>query len=150
MSLEAKLTEDLKTAMRAKDQAAMRTIRQIKSALTLLKTDGSGNVINEEAEIKLLQKLAKQRKESLDIYTKQGREDLATTEAEEIAIIEKYLPTQMDSADLEKFILNLVAQTGARGMADMGKLMGIASKELAGKADGKAISEIVKKVLAAG
>jgi uncharacterized protein len=148
MSLEIKLNEDLKTAMKAKDQAALRTIRSIKSALTLLKTDGSGNAINEEAEIKLLQKLAKQRKESLDIYTKQGREDLATTESEEIAIIEQYLPVQMNSADLEKFILDLVAKTGANGMADMGKVMGLASKELAGKADGKAISEVVKKMLA--
>jgi uncharacterized protein YqeY len=150
MSLEAKLNEDLITAMKAKDQAALRTIRQIKSAIMLLKTDGSGNAINEEVEIKLLQKLAKQRKESLDIYTKEKREDLATKEADEIAIIEKYLPVQMSGADLEKFILDLVAKTGAKDMADMGKLMGLASKELAGKADGKAISEIVKKVLAAG
>ncbi|MFK7806597.1 MAG: GatB/YqeY domain-containing protein [Saprospiraceae bacterium] len=148
MSLESRLNDDLKTAMRAKDQASLRTIRAIKTALTLLKTDGSGSEINEEAEIKLLQKLAKQRKDSLDIYDKQGREDLAVKEREEIAVLEKYLPAQMDEAELENFLKGLVTQTGASGMGDMGKVMGMASKQLAGKADGKTISGIVRKLLA--
>lgn len=150
MSLESRLNDDLKTAMRAKDQAALRTIRAVKTAITLMKTDGSGNEVNEEGEIKLLQKLAKQRKESLDIYVKQGREDLAVKEREEIEILEKYLPAQMGEAELEAFVKGIVEKTGASGMADMGKVMGMASKELAGKADGKAISAIVRKLLTAG
>lgn len=147
MSLESRLNDDLKTAMRAKDQPALRTIRAVKTAITLMKTDGSGSDITEEKEIKLLQKLAKQRKESLDIYTKQGREDLAAKETEEIAILEKYLPEQMGADELEEILTDIVAKTGASGMADMGKVMGMASKQLAGKADGKAISAVVKKLL---
>jgi len=150
MSLESRLNDDLKTAMRAKDQVSLRTIRAVKTALTLMKTDGSGSEINEESEIKLLQKLAKQRKESLDIFTKQGREDLAAKEKEEITVLEKYLPAQMDAAELEKVLTDLVAKTGASGMGDMGKIMGMASKQLAGKADGKAISGIVRKLLMGG
>jgi len=147
MSLESRLNDDLKTAMRAKDQPALRTIRAVKTALTLMKTDGSGKEINEEVEIKLLQKLVKQRSESLDIYVKQEREDLASKEKEEIAILKKYLPAQMDAAELEKVIADIVAKTGASGMGDMGKVMGMASKQLAGKADGKAISGVVRKML---
>ncbi|MFT4666788.1 MAG: hypothetical protein ACI8YQ_002894 [Polaribacter sp.] len=150
MSLESRLNDDLKTAMRAKDQPALRTIRAVKTAITLMKTDGSGNEINEESEIKLLQKLAKQRKESLDIYNKQNREDLAVKEREEIAILEKYLPAQMDAAELEQVIADIVTKTGASGMGDMGKVMGMASQQLAGKADGKAISGIVRKLLMGG
>ena len=147
MSLESRLNADLKVAMKAKDQAALRTIRAIKTAITLLKTDGSGKEINEEAEIKLLQKLLKQRKDSLEIYTKQKRDDLAQKEKEEIAVIEKYLPEPMDAAELEAFLKDIVAQTNASGMADMGKVMGVATKQLAGKADGKTISTIVRKLL---
>lgn len=148
MSLEARIAADLKTAMKAKDDAAKRGIRAIKAAILLAKTDGTGKELDEAGEIKMLQKLVKQRKDSLDIYVKQGREDLADTEREEIAVIEKYLPEQMSEADLTEFIKGLIAQTGANSMKDMGKVMGMASKQLAGKADGKTISGIVKQLLA--
>ncbi|MEZ5059863.1 MAG: GatB/YqeY domain-containing protein [Saprospiraceae bacterium] len=147
MSLEAKITEDLKTAMKAKDQAALRGIRAIKSAILLAKTDGSGQAIDDQKEIQILQKLIKQRRESLEIYEKQNREDLAKVEQEEIDVIEKYLPKQMDEAELEAAIKEIIASTNATSMKDMGKVMGIASKQLAGKADGKAISEVVKRML---
>lgn len=148
MSLETQLMQDLKTAMKAKDKVALRSIRAVKAALLLQKTDGTGEEMTEEKEIKLLQKMVKQRKDSLDIYVKQGREDLAVTEREEIAVIEKYLPEQMSAADLEKVVADLIAKTGASSMKDMGKVMGMASKQLAGKADGKTISAMVKKLLA--
>ncbi len=147
MSLEAKINTDLKEAMKAKDQVALRGIRAIKSGILLLKTDGSTGEINEEKEIKLLQKLVKQRKDSLDIYEKQNREDLAVKEREEIAVIEKYLPAQMSEDELKGIIQQIIAQTGAASMKDMGKVMGMASKQLAGKADGKTISTIVKSLL---
>lgn len=147
MSLEATLANDLKTAMKAKDQAALRTIRAIKAAILLIKTDGSGKELDEAGEIKLLQKLAKQRKDSLEIYEQQNREDLAQTEREEIEVIERYLPKQMDTAELESFIQSVIARVGASSMKDMGKVMGIASKELAGRADGKTISAVVKALL---
>jgi uncharacterized protein YqeY len=115
----------------------------------LAKTDGSGEALNEEREIKLLQKLVKQRRDSLDIYEKQGREDLATIEREEIEVIERFLPKQMDEAELEAYIKNLIETSGASGMKDMGRIMGAASKELAGRADGKMISGVVKKLLTA-
>lgn len=147
MTLEEKINSDLKAAMKAKDQAALRGIRAIKSAILLLKTDGTGNDITEETEIKTLQKLIKQRKDSLDIYQKQGREDLAAKEIEEISVIEKYLPEQLGAEELTAIIKKIVADTGAASMKDMGKVMGLASKQLAGKADGKTISGIVKDLL---
>ena len=147
MTFEEKINQDLKSAMKEKNQVALRGIRAIKSAVLLLKTDGSGNEINEDAEIKLLQKLIKQRKDSLEIYEKQGREDLAVVEKEEIAIIENYLPEQMSLEDLEGKIRGFIEQTGANSMKDMGKVMGLASSQLAGKADGKTIAELVKKML---
>lgn len=147
MSLETKLVTDLKSAMKAKDKIALRGIRAIKSAILLAKTDGTGNEITEEVEIKMLQKLIKQRKDSLEIFEKQGREDLAVVEREEIGIIEKYLPAQMSQEDLEAFLTKVIADTGATSMRDMGKVMGMASKQLAGKADGKTISLTVKKLL---
>ncbi len=148
MTLEEKINVDLKEAMKAKNKLALRGIRAIKSAILLSKTDGSGTALTEETEIKLLQKLVKQRKDSLEIYEKQNREDLAVTEREEIAIIEKYLPEQLSEADLEPIITAIIAQTGAASMKDMGKVMGMASKQLAGKADGKLISGVVKRLLA--
>ena len=147
MSLEAKLTTDLKTAMKAKDDATKRGIRAIKAQILLSKTDGSGKALDEAAEIKILQKLVKQRKDSLAIYEEQGREDLAKIESEEITVIEKYLPKQMDTAALTVFLKEVIAKTGASSMKDMGKVMGMASKQLAGKADGKTISTIVKQLL---
>lgn len=147
MSLETKINTDLKTAMKAKDQVALRGIRAIKSAILLLKTDGTGEEITEDKEIKLLQKLVKQRKDSLDIYEKQNREDLAVKEREEIGIIEKYLPKQMDEAELVDVLKSIIEKTGASSMKDMGKVMGMASSQLAGKADGKTISTVVKRLL---
>ena len=148
MSLEQRVMTELKAAMKAKDKTALTSLRAIKSALLNAKTDGSGREMNEELEVQILQKLVKQRNDSLEIFEKQGREDLAVTERDEIAVISKFLPKQMDAAELETIIKGIVEQTGASGMKDMGKVMGIASKQLAGKAPGKAISTIVKTLLA--
>ena len=148
MSLETKIMESLKEAMKAKDQAALRGIRAIKSAILLFKTDGSGNVLDEAAEIKLLQKLVKQRQDSLAIYKEQNREDLAKVEEEEIEVLMKFLPEQLSEADIEKIVGDIIAESGATSIKDMGKVMGLANAKLAGKADGKTISMIVKKLLA--
>ena len=147
MSLETTIQKDLITAMKAKDEVTLRGVRAIKAALMLVKTDGSGTVINEEGEIKLLQKLVKQRKESLAIFEQNGRESLAQTEREEIAIIERYLPQQMGEAELENIIKSIIAEMGATGMKDMGKVMGATNKKVAGQAEGAVISNIVKKLL---
>ncbi|MFZ1705551.1 MAG: GatB/YqeY domain-containing protein [Saprospiraceae bacterium] len=147
MSLEIKINNDLKEAMKNKDQAGLRAIRAIKAAILLFKTDGSGDTLNEEREIKLLQKLVKQRQDSLDIFKKQNREDLAMIEMEEIDIIQRYLPEQLDEEKLKAVIQALIDETGASGIKDMGKVMGLASQKLAGKADGKTISAIVKSLL---
>jgi uncharacterized protein YqeY len=147
MTLEERITQDLKTAMKEKNDAAKRGIRAIKQAILLAKTDGSGQEITEDMEIKMLTKLAKQRKESLEIYEEQGREDLAQTEREELEIIERYLPEQMSEEELTTKIKAIIERVGASSMRDMGKVMGIATKEFAGKADGKLISQIVKKQL---
>ncbi len=149
MALEEKIMEELKNAMRAKDEAALRTLRAIKAAIIIEKTsEGASGVISEATELKMLQKLAKQRRDSLEIFEKQNREDLASKEREELAIIEKFLPQQMSADDLKKEIAAIIEQVGAKTPADMGKVMGVASKQLAGKTDGKAISEMVKQLLA--
>lgn len=150
MGLEAKIMTDLKEAMKAKDQASLRGIRAIKSEIIKFKTSGTGAELDDSAEIKLLQKLVKSRQDSLDIYDKQGREDLAIVEREEIAVIQKYLPEQMSPDALKAKVQEIITQTGASGMKDMGKVMGMASKSLAGKADGKSISSVVKELLTAG
>lgn len=147
MTLEEKIMQDLKEAMKAKDEAALRGIRAIKAAILIVKTDGSGTVIDETKEVQILQKLVKQRRESLEIFETQGRDNLAQIEREEIAIIERYLPKQMDAAELTEALKAIVTQVGASSPKDMGKVMGVASKQFAGKADGKLISEIVKQLL---
>ena len=147
MRLEQKVMGDLKAAMKAKDQPALRTIRAIKAAILIQKTDGSGKELTEEMEIKMIQKMAKQRQDSLDIFVKQNREDLAVTEREELEVLKRYLPEQMSEEELKEVIASIISQTGAAGMKDMGKVMGMASKQLAGKADGKTISTIVKASL---
>ena len=147
MSLESTINEDLKNAMKAKDQAALRGIRAIKSAILLFNTSGAADELNEEKEIALLQKLIKQRQDSLSIYEKQGREDLATVEREEIEVIMRYLPKQLSDDELRTAIAGIISRTGASSMKDMGKVMGEASKEFAGKADGKTISAVVKELL---
>ncbi|MEO1437187.1 MAG: GatB/YqeY domain-containing protein [Bacteroidota bacterium] len=147
MGLADKINQDLKTAMKAKDKQALKGIRAIKSAILLANTDGSGKALTEELEIKLLEKLVKQRKDSLEIYQQQGREDLAAVEQAEIEIISKYLPKQLSPEELEAAVKAIIEQTGASSMKDMGKVMGLASKQLAGKADGKTISGVVKALL---
>ncbi|KGE88672.1 MULTISPECIES: GatB/YqeY domain-containing protein [Phaeodactylibacter] len=147
MSLEKTIMTDLKNAMKAKDQAALRGIRAIKSAILLEKTSGSGKEITEADEIKMLQKLVKQRKDSEQIYLKEGREDLAAKEAEEIEVIQRYLPEQMSDEELEKEVKAIVEEVGATSMKDMGKVMGLASQRFAGRAEGKAISAKVKAIL---
>jgi uncharacterized protein len=147
MSLEIKITEDLKEAMKSKNQAALRSVRAIKAAILLFKTDGSGNELDTASEIKILQKLVKQRQDSLDIYEKQGREDLAVTEREEIVIIQKYLPAQLSEAELKATIQALITETGAMSAKEMGKVIGLANQRLAGKAEGKVIAAMVKELL---
>jgi len=147
MSLESKLMQDLKTAMKAKDQAALRSIRAIKAAILLSKTDGSGTELDEAGEIKLVQKLIKSRQDSLEIYNKQDRADLAKVEEEEIAVLQNYLPKQLSEEELKPMLQEIITQTGAASMKDMGKVMGIATKKLAGQADGKTVSTIIKQLL---
>ena len=149
MSLEQKIMADLKTAMLAKDEKALRGLRAIKAAILLAKTsEGASGQLKEEDETKLLQKLVKQRKDSLEIYQQQNRADLAQKEQEEIEVIEKFLPKQLSSEELELEIKKIIAETGATSAADMGKVMAVASKRLAGKADGKTISTSVRELLA--
>jgi len=138
---------DLKTAMKAKDQASLRTIRAIKAAILLAKTDGSGKELDEAAEIKMVQKLMKQRQESHDIYVKQDRADLAQTEAEEMEVLKNYLPQQLSEEELLPILKEIISTTGATSMKDMGKVMGMANQKLAGKADGKTLSGIIKGLL---
>lgn len=147
MSLESKLMTDLKEAMKAKDQPSLRGIRAVKAELLKFKTSGTGEELNEEAEIKILQRLVKQRQDSLSIFEEQGREDLAVVEREEIAVITKYLPAQLSPEELKEKVQEIITQTGASNMKDMGKVMGMASKAFAGKADGKSISSMVKELL---
>lgn len=140
---------DLKAAMLAKDEAALRSLRAIKAAILLAKTAEGGNgEIAEEEEIKLLQKMVKQRKDSLEIFTQQNRPELAKKEEEEIVVIEKFLPKQLSADEIKAELEKIIAATGASSPADMGKVMGAATKQLAGKADGKTISALVKELLA--
>lgn len=148
MSLETKINQDIKDAMRAKEREKLESLRAIKAALLMAKTEkGASQEISEDAELKILQKLVKQRKDSAQIYKEQNREDLAEKELAEASVIEKYLPEQMSDEELTEKVNAIVEQVGAKSMADMGKVMGIASKQLAGKADGKAIAEKVKAIL---
>lgn len=148
MALEEKVMADLKNAMLAKNEKSLRSLRAIKAAIINAKTaEGAGGVLKEEDEPKLLQKLLKQRKDSLEIFEKQNRPDLAIKEREEIEIIEKFLPQQLSEPELKEIIAGIIKSTGASSPADLGKVMGIASKQLAGKADGKTISGIVKELL---
>lgn len=149
MALEQLITADIKTAMLAKDEIGLRSLRAIKAAILLAKTsEGAGGELKEEDEIKLLQKLVKQRRDSLEIFQQQNRADLAKKEQEEIAVIEKFLPKQLSPEELKSLVAKIIAEVGATSPADMGKVMGAASKQLAGKADGKAISAAVKELLA--
>lgn len=149
MGLQQQVMEQMKVAMKAKDKVALESLRAIKSALLLSQTEsGSGVEMSEEAEIQLVQKLVKQRKDSSAIFIEQGRNDLAEPELAQIAVIEQFLPEQLGEAEIEKVVDETIAATGASGMKDMGKVMGMVSKKLSGQADGKTISTIVKTKLA--
>lgn len=148
MSLEQQINQDIKTAMLAKDQTALRGLRAIKSAILLALTEaGAPDELSTEREVQILTKMAKQRRESLDIYQKQNRPDLAQKEQEEIDIIEKYLPAQMSPDALETALRQIIAQVGATSVKDMGKVIGAANQQLQGRAEGKLIAETVKKLL---
>lgn len=148
MSLEQKVMAEMKEAMKSKNEAVLRGLRAIKAEIIKAKTEpGANGEIDEATELKFLQKMMKQRKDSLEIFEKQGRADLAEKEKEEIAVIEKFLPKQMTEAEIKEAVSAIIAETGAKSAAEMGKVMGVASKQLAGKADGKSISAIVKELL---
>ena len=146
MSLEETINADIKSAMLGKNETALRSLRAVKQVILIAKTSGSGNITAED-EIKMLQKLIKQRKESVEIYLQQNREDLAKPELEEIAVIEKYLPEQMKEEEIRKALESILAQNNANGPGDLGRLMGIASKFFAGKADNKLVSQLLKQML---
>tara|TARA_B110000285_G_scaffold218123_1_gene267240 strand:- start:44 stop:490 length:447 start_codon:yes stop_codon:yes gene_type:complete len=148
MSLTEQITDQMKTAMKAKDQTTLRGLRAIKAALMLLATQEGGGTVTAEDEMNTLVKMAKQRKDSLTIYKEQGREDLAVIEEEELVIIEQFLPAQMSEDEVKAEIEAIMSQTGASSMKDMGKVMGMANGKMKGLADGKMIAGMVKKLLA--
>lgn len=149
MSLQIQINEKIKNAMKAKDTLALEALRAIKSAVLLAQTEsGAKEELSKEEEIKLLQKLVKQRKESARIYTEQGRDDLAQPEIEQAKIIEKFLPAQLSEEEIKEIIKQIIAETGANGIAQMGQVMGEANKRMAGQADGRTISTVVKSLLA--
>lgn len=148
MSLTEKIAVDLMTAMKGKDKLALEAIRAAKTAFILAKSEkGAGSVLTDEEELKIIQKLVKQRRESAVIYKEQNRPDLYEKEVAEADVLEKYLPAKMSEAELSSALKEIIARIGAKSPADMGKVMGAATKELAGKADGKEISAIVKQLL---
>ena len=149
MSLEVQVMTEMKEAMKSKNEAVLRSLRVIKAEIIKAKTEpGANGAIDEATEQKFLQKMMKQRKDSFEIFTQQGRADLAQKEEEEMAVIEKFLPKQMSAEEIKAAVAAIITQTGASSAADLGKVMGVASKQLAGKADGKTISAIVKELLA--
>jgi hypothetical protein len=148
MSLQKQIMEEMKKAMKSKDTIALQALRSVKSAFLLAKTEtGSVEELSEEQELKIIQKQVKQRKDSAAIFIKQNREDLAVPELAEIAVLEQFLPEALSEEKIEEIVLNTIQKLGASGMKDMGKVMGIVSKELSGQADGKTISMLVKKNL---
>jgi uncharacterized protein YqeY len=148
MELEQTINTDLKTAMLAKDEPTVRSLRAIKAAIIVAKTaEGSHGEIPEAQEMALLQKLVKQRRDSITIFQQQNRNDLANKELEEVAVIERYLPAQMSAEELKTALKEIIEKVGAKGPADMGKVMGAANKELAGRTDGKSIAAAVKELL---
>ena len=147
MSIQKEVMEQMKAAMKSKDKVALESLRALKSEFLLANTSGGAVALSEADELKIVQKLVKQRKDSAAIFAEQGRDDLANPEMEQAKILEQFLPQQLSEEKLRKAIEEIVAKTGANSMRDMGKVMGIASKELGGKADGKSISMIVKELL---
>ena len=147
MSLELNINEAIKTAMREKDKVALDSLRAVKSQILLLKTEAKGADVSAEQEIAILQRMIKQRKDSYEQFVSQNRTDLAEVEAAQMKVIEQFLPAQLTTEELEAEIKKIIAETGAESIKDLGKVMGTASKALAGKSDGKSISEMVKKLL---
>ncbi len=147
MSLQEKITQQLKEAMKAKDTVALESLRAIKSAILLTQTQAGAKALTTDDEIKLVQKLVKQRKDSAEIFRQQDRVDLAEPEEAQIKIMEQFLPEQLDEATIAEIVVTIITKVGASGMQDMGKVMGMASKEMAGRADGKTISSIVRQKL---
>jgi uncharacterized protein YqeY len=147
MSLEQKINDDIKTAMLAREKEKLEALRAIKSAVLLAKTEKLGAALDSDTEIKMLQKMVKQRRESAEIYTSQGRADMAEAELFQAVIIEAYLPEQLSEDEVREIIKQIIAETGALGPKEMGKVMGLANQKLAGKADGKSIAAIVKALL---
>ena len=148
MSIQTEVSEQIKTAMKAKDTVSLEALRALKSAFLLANTSGANVTMSEAEELKIVQKLVKQRQDSASIYSEQGRMDLAEPELAQAKVLEQFLPKQMSEAELTSAIQSIINSSGASSIKDMGKVMGIASKDLAGKADGKSISEVVKKLLA--
>ena len=148
MSIQTEVSEQIKTAMKAKDTVSLEALRALKSAFLLANTSGANVSMSEAEELKIVQKLVKQRQDSASIYSEQGRMDLAEPELAQAKVLEQFLPKQMSEAELTSAIQSIINSSGASSIKDMGKVMGIASKDLAGKADGKSISEVVKKLLA--
>lgn len=149
MTLLEKISEDITVAMKAKDQTSLRSLRMIKAALLLLQTREGGVEVTAQDEMDTLVKMAKQRRESLEIYEQQGREDLANTEREELEVISRYLPKQLSPEEVRSAIANIISSSGAQGMKDMGKVMGLANQQLKGQAEGKLIAQLVKELLSA-
>ncbi|PIF43908.1 hypothetical protein CLU96_0832 [Chryseobacterium sp. 52] len=147
MSLENTISEAIKTAMREKDRVALDSLRAVKAQILLLKTEARGAEVSEEQEIAILQRMIKQRKDSFEQFAAQGRNDLAEVEDAQMKVIEKFLPKQLSSEELEAEIKKIISETGAESAKDLGKVMGAASKALAGKSDGKSISDMAKKLL---
>ena len=147
MSLETIISDAIKTAMREKDRVALDSLRAVKSQILLLKTEALGAEVSEDQEIAILQRMIKQRKDSAEQFSAQGREDLAEVEVAQMKVIEKFLPAQLSAEELEAAMKQIIADTGAGSIKDLGKVMGVASKNLAGKSDGKSISEMAKKLL---
>ncbi len=148
MSLEKQIMEQMKAAMKAKDTVALQSLRALKSAFLLAKTEsGASDVLSDEQELKIVQKQVKQRKDSAAIFVEQGRQDLADPELAEVAVLEQFLPEALSDEEIEKVVVDTISKVGAEGMKDMGKVIGIVSKQLAGQADGKTISTFVRKNL---
>lgn len=147
MKLEEKIMAEMKTAMKAKDKVALEALRAIKSAILLAKTDGTGNDLDEATEISLLQKQIKMRKDAAEQFSSQGRDEMAENEIKQAQVIEKFLPEQLSEEEIKSELISIIEQTGANSIKDMGKVMGLANSKMAGKADGKTIAELVKKLL---
>lgn len=147
MSLETRINDDIKAAMLAREKDKLEALRAVKSAVLMAKTEKAGGVLDEETEMKMLQKMVKQRKEAAEIYVSQSRQDMADAELFQAGVIEAYLPTQLSAAEIEELLKGIIAETGATSAKEMGKVMGLATQRLSGKADGKLVAQLVKQML---